>query len=156
MPAHPMTDAELLAFLGGDPPHTAKLATVRADGRPHVAPIWFAVDSATASPGNPIGDIVFNTGADTLKGKDLARDPRLALCIDDERPPFSFVTIEGTATISDELEEVARWAAVLGGRYMGADRAEEYGRRNAVPGELLVRVRPTHIVAVADLADLAD
>ena len=36
---------------------------------------------------------------------------------------------------------------------MGAENAEAYGRRNGVPGELLVRVRPTHIVAVADLAD---
>lgn len=152
MPAHHMTDAELLAFLDGDPPHTGKLATVRADGRPHVAPIWFAVDSATAGPGNPIGDIVFNTGADTLKGKALARDPRVALCIDDERPPFSFVTIEGTATINNDLDEVGRWAAILGGRYMGADRAEEYGRRNGVRGELLVRVRPSHIVAMADQA----
>ncbi len=148
-----MTDGELLAFLGSDPPHTAKLATVRGDGRPHVAPIWFALDTTTASPGNPIGDLVFNTGADTLKGKALARDRRVALCIDDERPPFSFVTIDGTATLSDDLEDVARWAAVLGGRYMGADRAEEFGRRNGVPGELLVRVRPTHIVAVADLSD---
>ena len=153
MPHHPMTDAEILAFLGGEPPRTGKLATVRADGRPHVAPIWFALDTTAIGPDSPIGDIVFNTGADTVKGKALARDRRVALCVDDDRPPFSFVTIEGTATVSGDLEEVARWAALLGGRYMGAERAEEYGRRNGVPGELLVRVRPTHIVAVADIAD---
>jgi hypothetical protein len=77
----------------------------------------------------------------------------VALCIDEERLPFSFVTIEGTATLSEDLEEVLHWATVLGGRYMGQDRAEEFGARNGVPGELLVRVRPTHIVAVADLSD---
>ena len=148
----PMSDDELLDFLDAEPAHTAKLATVRADGRPHVAPVWFALDPAATGDGSPIGDIVFNTGADTVKGKALRRDPRVALCVDDERPPFSFVTIEGVATISEELVEVAHWAAVIGGRYMGAERAEEYGRRNGVPGELLVRVRPTHIVAVADLA----
>jgi hypothetical protein len=148
-----MSDEELLAFLEGDPPHTAKLATVRADGRPHVAPIWFVLDPSSVGPGARIGDIVFNTDADSLKGKALARDPRVSLCVDDERPPFSFVTIEGTATVSQDLDEVAHWAGVIGGRYMGADRAEEYGRRNGVPGELLVRVRATHIVAVADLAD---
>ncbi len=153
MPPHPMSDIEILAFLGGDPPRTGKLATVRADGRPHVAPVWFALDTTTVGADSPIGDIVFTTGANTLKGRALERDPRAALCVDDERPPFSFVTVEGRATITGDLDEVARWAAVLGGRYMGADRAEQYGRRNGVPGELLVRLRPTHITAVADLAD---
>jgi hypothetical protein len=148
-----MSNDELVALLTSDPPHTGKLATVRVDGRPHVAPIWFVLDPSTAGADSPLGDIVFNTGADTLKGKALRRDPRASLCVDDERPPFSFVTIEGVATISEDLDEIARWAAVIGGRYMGRDRAEEYGRRNGVPGELLVRLRPTHIVSAADLAD---
>jgi hypothetical protein len=148
-----MSDVELLTFLTGDPKHTAKLATVRADGRPHVAPIWFVVDASTAGDDSRIGDIIFNTGKDTLKGKTLRRDPRVALCIDDERPPHSFVTIDGIATLSEELDDVGYWAAVIGGKYMGPERAEEFGARNAVPGELLVRVRPTNIVAVADLAD---
>jgi PPOX class probable F420-dependent enzyme len=147
-----MSDTELVEFLTAEPARTAKLATVRADGRPHVAPVWFVLDPAGPGDGSLIGDIVFNTGADTLKGKALRRDPRVALCIDDERPPFSFAVIDGVATISEELSEVARWAAVIGGRYMGAERAEEYGRRNGVAGELLVRVRATHIVAFADLA----
>ena len=152
MPYHPMSRDQLVAFITGEPPHTGKLATVRADGRPHVAPIWFALD-ADAGGDDTIGDIVFNTGKDTLKGKALRRDPRASLCVDDERPPFSFATVEGLVTISEELDEVAHWAAVIGGRYMGQDRAEEYGRRNGVPGELLVRLRPTHIVSAADLAD---
>jgi PPOX class probable F420-dependent enzyme len=107
----------------------------------------------TRPPIDPPGDIVFTTGEDTIKGKSLRRDPRVAICIDDERPPFPFVTIDGVATLSDDSGEVARWAAMLDGRYMGGERAEEYGRRNGVPGELLVRVRPRRIVAVADLAD---
>jgi len=153
VPYHPMTDDELVNLLTGEPAHTGKLATVRADGRPHVAPIWFVLDTSGTDGGSPIGDIVFNTGADTLKGKALRRDPRASLCVDDEQPPFSFVTIEGTVTISEDLDEIAHWAAVIGGRYMGQDRAEEYGRRNGVPGELLLRLRPTHIVSAADLAD---
>jgi len=63
------------------------------------------------------------------------------------------VTIDGVASVSDDLDDVVRWATVIGGRYMGSARAEEYGRRNGVPGELVVRVRPIHITAVADLAD---
>jgi hypothetical protein len=148
-----MSDDELLTFLTGVPKHTAKLATVRADGRPHVAPIWFVVDGTTVGDDSRIGEIVFNTGTDTLKGKSLRRDPRVALCIDDERPPHSFVIIDGVATLSEDLDEVRHWAAVIGGRYMGQERAEEFGARNGVPGELVVRVRPTNIVAVVDLAD---
>lgn len=153
MPSHAMNTDEIRAFLEALPARTAKLATVRADGRPHVAPVWVALDTAAADGGSPVGDLVFNTGEDTVKGANLRRDPRVALCFDDERAPFSFVTVDGVASISEDLDDVRRWATVIGGRYMGEDRAEEYGRRNGVAGELLVRVRPTHIVALADLAD---
>lgn len=145
MPYHPMDEAEILAFLKSVPARTAKLATVRADGRPHLAPVWFDVDDD--------GSLVFNTGESTVKGRNLRREPRVSLCIDDDRPPFSFVVVEGVAELSDDLDEVGRWAARLGARYMGADRGEEYGRRNGVPGELLVRVRPQRIVSAVDLAD---
>ena len=42
------------------------------------------------------------------------------------------------------------WATELGGRYMGAEQAEQFGRRNAVPGELLVRLVPDRIVALPE------
>jgi PPOX class probable F420-dependent enzyme len=115
--------------------------------------VWYELDTSAAGGDNPLGDIVFNTGEDTVKGRALRRDPRVAICIQDERPPHSFVTIDGVATLSDEPAELFRWASRLGGRYMGAGRAEELGRRNGVPGELIVRVRPLHIVSLADLAD---
>jgi PPOX class probable F420-dependent enzyme len=144
MPAHKMTEDEAWSFLGSVPPHTGKLATVRADGSPHVAPVWFAVDGR---------EILFNTGAQTVKGKALRRDRRVALCVDDERPPFSFVIVEGTVELVEDVGELRRWAGIIGGRYMGEDRADVYGERNAVPGELLVRLHPTRITAEADLAD---
>ena len=144
MPYHPMTGAEAQAFLRS-PVRPGLLATVRADGRPHVAPVWFDVDDD--------GSIVFNTGADTVKGRNLVRDGRASLCVQDDQPPFSFVTVDGTVAIVDDLDEVGAWAARIGARYMGADRAEEYGERNGVPGELLVRLVPTHVVALADIAD---
>ena len=116
---------------------------MRADGAPHVAPVWVDLD----------GDqIVFTTSADTIKGKAIVRDPRVSLCWDDERPPFSFVTA-GTAVTSADAGDLARWATRIGGRYMGAGRAEEFGRRNGVPPELVVRVTPTRIVAKIDIAD---
>lgn len=145
MPHTPMLDGDALAFLASDPPHTGKLATVRVDGSPHVAPIWFAVDTD--------GSLVFNTNEASLKGRTLRRDPRAALCVDDERPPFSFVTVTGTVEISEDPDDLLRWATIIGGRYMGADRAEEYGKRNGVPGELLCRLHPTRIVSAFNVSD---
>jgi PPOX class probable F420-dependent enzyme len=151
--ARPLDDEEVAAFLEAVPARTAKLASVRADGRPHVAPVWFVLDRSTAGPGNPVGDLVFNTAADTVKGRNIARDPRLALCVDDDTPPFTFVVVEGTATVSEDPDELLRWATVIGGRYMGEDRAEAYGARNGVPGELVVRLRPTRVTASARVSD---
>ena len=138
-----MTETEWRAFVL-DGTRTAKLATVRADGRPHVAPVWFDLDDDA---------LVFTTWHASAKGRAIRRDPRVCLCIDDERPPFGFVMLEGTATISEEPGELRAWAARIGGRYMGEERADEYGERNGVPGELLVRVTIGRVVAVADVAD---
>ncbi len=132
------------AFVDELPARTAKLAVVRADGSPHVAPVWVDLDG---------DDVVFMTSADTIKGKAILRDPRVSLCWDDERPPFSFVTIAGHATTSTDPDALARWARRIASRYMGPDLAEAYGRRNAVPPEMVVRVRPDHVVAKVDVAD---
>ncbi|MFF9090525.1 PPOX class F420-dependent oxidoreductase [Streptomyces sp. NPDC014991] len=140
--AEKMTDEEWRAFVS-DGTRTGKLSTVRADGSPHVAPIWFVLDG---------GELVFNTGKDTVKGRNLARDGRVALCVDDDRPPFHFVVVSGRARLSEDLAEVRLWATRIAARYVGQERAEEYGARNGVPGELLVRVSIDNVVAVRDLA----
>ncbi|GAA0660754.1 PPOX class F420-dependent oxidoreductase [Kitasatospora atroaurantiaca] len=138
-----MTEAEWRAFVATGT-RTGKLATVRADGRPHIAPIWFVLDG---------DDLLFNTGKGSVKGRNLQRDPRATLCADDDRPPFAFVLIEGEVTISEEPADLRLWAGRIGGRYMGADRAEEFGARNGVPGELLVRLHPTKVIASRGIAD---
>jgi PPOX class probable F420-dependent enzyme len=121
-----MTEPDWRAFLASSPARPALLATTRKDGRPHVAPIWYDTDDD--------GTIVFNTGAETLKGRSIRRTGQVALCVQDDEAPFSFVSIEGTAEVVDDLDE-------------------EYGARNGVPGELLVRVTPTNVVAKKDVAD---
>ena len=137
-----MTRAECLEFLMAHA-RTAKIATVRPDGRPHVAPIWFALD----------GDqLLFTTGQNTAKARNLRHSQWVSICVDDETPPFAFVKFDGTAEFSDDLAAMHHWATLIGGRYMGADQAEAFGRRNAVPGELLVRVTPTLIYGESDIA----
>jgi len=142
-----MDDDEIRRFLSTGT-RTGKLAWAAADGQPHVAPIWFVVDDTVDQL-----EVVFNTGAGTSKGKALARDPRVSLVVDDDTPPFAYVKLTGPVTVSEDPDELRTWAARIGGRYMGADRAEEFGRRNGVPGELLVRLRPTRVIAEADIAD---
>ncbi|HET9382761.1 MAG TPA: PPOX class F420-dependent oxidoreductase [Streptomyces sp.] len=141
--AQKMTDDEWRTFVSHGT-RTGKLSTVRADGSPHVTPIWFLLDG---------DDLVFNTGESTVKGRNLARDGRVALCVDDDRPPFAFVVLQGHARLSEDLTEVRQWAARIAARYMGEERAEEFGARNGVPGELLVRVTIDKVLARKSVAD---
>ncbi|MER6534537.1 PPOX class F420-dependent oxidoreductase [Streptomyces sp900105755] len=139
--AEKMTDEEWRAFVSHGT-RTGKLSTVSADGSPHVAPVWFLLDG---------DELIFNTGKDTVKGRNLARDGRVALCVDDDRPPFHFVVLNGRARLSEDLDELRDSATRIAARYMGAERAEEFGTRNGVPGELLVRVTVEKVVALKDL-----
>jgi len=131
------------AFVSATPARTGKVAVTRLDGRPHVAPVWVDVDG---------DEIVFMTSADTIKGKSILRDGRVAVCFDDERPPFSFVTVSGTTTTSTDPDELLYWSTRIAARYMGAAEAEAFGRRNAVPTEMLVRMRPERVIAEFDVA----
>ena len=141
-PMAPMTPEQVRSFLGAGT-RSAKLATVRADGRPHVVPVWFVLDGH---------DAVFTTGAESVKGRARRRDPRVALCVDDERPPYAFVTVTGEASLSTDLDELLRFATKIGGSVHGGGPGQDFGRRNAVPGELLVRVTRATVVADTDVA----
>jgi PPOX class probable F420-dependent enzyme len=137
-----ITDPEVRAFLT-EGTRTAKLSYLAASGRPLVTPVWFLLEGDT---------LVFNTGQGTAKGRYLARDPRVSLCVDLEVPPYAFVQVQGDAELSPDPGELIRTATAIGARYMGPDKAEEYGRRNAVPGELVVRVRPVKVLAAFDVS----
>ncbi len=137
-----MTKAEYREFLLRGT-KTGKLATVRKDGRPHVVPIWYDLDGDT---------LVFTTGGESVKYKSMKRDPRVSLTVDDQTPPYSYVMIEGTVSFSEDPGELLHWATRIGGRYMGEDQAEAYGKRNSAPGEVIVRIKPSRISAYKDVA----
>ena len=134
---------DVISFLSAGT-RTGKLGYVAADGRPLIAPVWFLVED---------GRLVFNTGADTAKGRALQRDPRVVLVVDDERPPFSFVQVQGTAELSENDPDLRGTATRIAARYVGEQRADEYGARNGVPGELVVRITPRKVIAAFDVAD---
>jgi PPOX class probable F420-dependent enzyme len=111
-------------------------------------PIWFVVDDAADEL-----EVVFNTAGESAKGRALRRDPRVSLVVDEEAPPFAFVKLTGTVSISEDPDEMLSWATRIGGRYMGEARADEFGQRNGASGELLVRLRPSLVRALSGIAD---
>ncbi|MFB4303788.1 PPOX class F420-dependent oxidoreductase [Actinomadura sp. NTSP31] len=137
-----MTDSEWRAFVS-EGTRTGKAGVTRKDGTPHVTPVWFVLDG---------DDLLFTTHNESIKGRVLSRDPRLSVCVDDQTPPYSYVMIQAEARLVEDMDELLRWATVLGRRYMGPERGEEFGKRNAVPGEYLVRARITKVVAERDVA----
>ena len=140
--AQKMTPEEIKRFLTQGT-RTGKLATVRKDGRPHVAPIWFVLDG---------DDLIFNTWHSSVKAQNLRRDNRATVCVDDENPPFAFVLVEGVVSFNDDPVDSLPWATRIARRYMGEEQAEAFGRRNSVEGELLVRLKPTKVIAQKDVA----
>jgi PPOX class probable F420-dependent enzyme len=136
-------DDDVIAFLS-EGTRTGMLGYLASDGRPLVAPVWFVVDG---------GDLVLNTAANTAKGRALARDPRVVMTVDDPHPPYSFVQVQGVAALSEDPDELRDVATRTGSRYMGAERADEFGRRNGIPGELVVRITPTKVIKAFDVAD---
>ena len=143
---HRMQRDEAWAFLrSGD--MTATFASVRADGRPHAVPTWYAVDG---------DEIVFTTWHATVKAANIRARPAVVVVVQDPKPPYNYVSVEGDARLIDDLGECRDVSTRLGAKYMGADRAEEFGKRNGVPGELVVRVRPTKIFGEANVAGTGD
>lgn len=138
-----MTADEILAYID-EKPRTAHIATVRKDGRPHVSTIWVVRDG---------DEIVFTTWHTSVKGRNLARTGQAALSIDDTSEGSSYVAIEGAVTIDPDPAQGRIWAGRLGGKYMGADRAEEFGERNGIPGEVVCRLRPTHMSGMRGVTD---
>ena len=147
-----MTKSEIKKFLMKDT-FTGKLATVKKNGSPHVVPIWFVVEEINSRNRNTVGNIYFTTGRDSVKAKNIQRDSRVSICVDDQTPPFSFVSIYGNAKlIPYRQKEVLIWATKIADRYMGKKNAKAYGERNSGEDEVLVRIRPIKIIAEKDVA----
>ncbi|MDW0154161.1 MAG: PPOX class F420-dependent oxidoreductase [Nitrososphaeraceae archaeon] len=133
-----MTNDEIRDFLLRGT-YTGKLGTINKDGMPHVVPIWYTV--------NKQDNVIFNTGSESVKAKNIRRDNRVRLCVDDQTPLFSFVIIDGIAQIErHESSEIYKWAKIIAARYMGDDKSEAYGRRNSGEGEVLVKISPPELL----------
>ena len=119
-------------------PRVAVLATIGEDGRPRTAPVWFLWDGA--SP-------VMFTGRPTLKWRNIERDARVSLCVDDRAVPYQAVIIDGVVEEAADrsLYEDVRAMALA---YYGAEQGESFAKSYAGdrPDVALFRIVPGRIV----------
>ena len=133
-----MDKQQWMAFIL-DGTRTGKLATVKPNGRPHVVPIWFIME----------GDaLVFSSGAETAKTRNLRQNPYATVCIDEEAFPYAFVMLECTATIDAcPVTEQLPYTTEIARRYVPGAQAEEFGQRNAAESEVIIRLVPDKVIA---------
>ncbi len=118
---------------------TAKLAIVLEDGTPHVTPVWFTLDD---------GDVLFTTTASTRKARAIAREPHVALCVDRDERPLSYVSVRGLAEVTDDPDTVGPWLERILARY--GETQPSYSDLGSGPDRrLLIRVRPDRVTALA-------
>jgi PPOX class probable F420-dependent enzyme len=133
----PMSVARQREFLS-EGTRTAVLVTVRESGRPHAVPLWYALDGE---------DVVLFTRADSVKGRALRANPEVTVVVDDDQPPYSFVSLEGTAELSEDAAELRRCVGLIAGRYLPPEQAAGFVEYATSPGNVLVRIHPTKVIA---------
>jgi len=122
------TDADRALLKGRNFGH---LATLMPDGAPHVTPMWIDVSDD--------GYLLINTAEGRTKVRNMARDPRVALSVEDAEDPYSWISIQGTVEsrttdgAGDHIDELSM-------RYQGTKYPWEHADR------ILYRVRPDHIL----------
>ncbi len=136
MPAR-LSTSQRKRFLSGR--HVAVLVTIRADGSPLPTPIWYLYRD---------GAFYFRTASNAIKTENIRRDPRVSICIQDERAPYKSVTVQGTAEIADSLDwlgsEIPRH--YLG--FVGAIGYRAAARALIEQGpEVMLVVRPEHMTS---------
>jgi PPOX class probable F420-dependent enzyme len=115
----PLSAAEREDFLT-KPGILCRIATIQADGAPHVTPAWFIYED---------GAIFITPRAHSAWLANLRRDPRIALTIDAEASPYPKVTVEGLAEIVHDLGEDDAWRdryRRLAKRYVPGAAADNY------------------------------
>lgn len=112
-----MTDAEIGDYV--ERSRTATLATIGADGRPHLVAMWYAVID---------GEIWFETKSRSQKAVNLRRDPRVTVLVEDGETYDSLrgVSIDGTAEVVEDPEQLWAVGVSVWERYTGpyTDEAE--------------------------------
>ena len=125
----PVLAPDVEEFLRG--PNVAALATVRANGRPHVVPVWYEYDGR---------EFTISSFRDTQKTKNIAKKGFAALSIYSGTLPNRQVTVEGTARIGSTIDNV--WRERVAMRYLGEAAGRAYTNDTADMDVVAVHLRP--------------
>jgi PPOX class probable F420-dependent enzyme len=107
-----------------------------------VTPVCFILDG---------DELAFALSPGSVKGKSLARDRRTAVCISDERQPYSFVTIEGQAQVSADPDQIKHIAAGVADRYYPSQSPEAFAESFVQAGFTAVRISITNVIGRSGL-----
>jgi len=127
-----MSSTEREAFLAGV--HVGVLAVAGGDGRgPLTTPVWYGYQ--------PGGKVSVNTGGESHKARAIAAAGRFSLCVQDEAPPYKYVTVEGPAVM--EPAELAERTAIAR-RYLGPEGGDAFIAANPDVDNVIIRMTPEH------------
>jgi len=115
-------------------PRIGRLATVRPDGSPHTAPVWYRYED---------GVFIVLTEPSSRKGRNIRRDARVELCIDDDQPPYHTVIVRGRATFAGRPDDAFREALAI--HYLGEEGGRRYIREQGHPLNEIVRIVPEDV-----------
>ena len=110
----------------------ANIATLMKDGSPQVTPVWVDYDGEF---------ILINTAEGRQKMKNIMRDPRIALSIQDPDNPYRKLIVRGR--VIEETEQGAdEHIDKLAKKYTGADTYQ-----NRIPGmvRVILKIKPEHV-----------
>jgi PPOX class probable F420-dependent enzyme len=112
----------------------ACLATLMNDGSPHVTPTWIDLDEDS-------GSIIISTVEGRVKHKNVSIDPRVAICISDEKNPYNMVLIRGRV-IEKTKEEAVEHTDRLAKKYLGVDK---YPFPTPVEKRVILKIKPERV-----------
>lgn len=129
-----MTSEQIEAYLSK--PRIADLATVRPDGSPHVAPVWFLYED---------GAVKVLAEAGSVKIKNLKSEPRVSVSIATDQPPYEYVIVNGVAEVSGgDISDILRRISI---HYQGLEEGERYAIKTLRELELrLITIRPSKLI----------
>jgi len=135
-----MTKEEREAFLSR--PWIAVLSIPEAGRGPLTIPVWYLYEAG--------GDVLIWTGRKSRKAKLLQAAERISVCVQDPKPPYKYVSVEGPVSI--EPVQFTRDICPMAYRYFGAEAGERYlesiGGEAGVAEDILVRLHPEHWLTV--------
>ena len=115
-------------------PRIGRLGSAMRDGSPHVSPIWYRFEG---------GDFLVLVERTSQKHRNVERDPRVVLCIDDEKAPYHTVLVRGRVTLEEAPGR--EWREAMAIHYLGEENGKRYIASSMHPNNVMLRITPEKV-----------